>query len=275
MDANPDESKFTYSRPNDVFNFTVLAENMSEFFVANPEETDVPADQPAVVSALDGVINDSEYTESYAITADNFKAWTTAPDMNGKEFKYYFNMKSDGLYVGVKAKGANAGDLIQLNFNPGDKLAAVPGLFLSFKLGDTLTVLQHNHKTAVLADDSAGGADITDKIENKIVKTDDGYDFEVKLPVELFTITDVDGADSFKYGEDPLYYGMFAVVGGQGYTNQTNTPASDWSCNGLGLKEYSLVIAQPQTGDVTVAMFAVIMILALSAAIVFAKKKSF
>ena len=275
MDANPDESKFTYSRPDQAFNFTVLAENMTEFFVANPEETDAPSEQPAVVSAIDGVINDGEYTESHAINADNFKAWTASPNMDGKEFKYFFNMKSDGLYVGVKAKGANANDLIQLNFNPGDKLSAVPGLFISFKLGDALTVLQHNHKTGVLDNDSAGGADITDKIENKIVKTDDGYDFEVKLPVEFFTVTDVDGADAFTFGADPLYYGMFAVVGGQGYTNQTNAPGSDWSCNGLGLTEYCLVINQPKTGDATVAMFAVMAILAMGAAVVFAKKRSF
>ena len=250
-----------------------------ELLTLIPDGEDTP-DQPVAEGGIDGVISDGEYDETYAITKDNFKTWTASPNMDGKEFTYFFSMKEDGLYVGVNAKGANAGDLMQMNFNPGNKLADVPGLFISFKLGDTLTVLQHNHKTGILDNDSAGGADITDKIENKIVKTADGYAFEVKLPVDFFKVTDVDGADSFVYGTDPLYYGMFAVVGGQGYTNQSNAPGSDWTCNGLGLTEYSFIIettpdTQPQTGDATVAMFAVIAVLAMGAAVVFMKKKEF
>ena len=86
--------------------------------------------------------------------------------------------------------------------------------------------------------DSAAGASITDKVENAVVKTDDGYVFELKLPVEFFKVLDVENASDFVYGKENLYFGMFLVAGGQGYTNQSAAPGNDWTCKGLGLHEY-------------------------------------
>ena len=192
-----------------------------------------PVDPPSVVSP-------GAYSKNYKINKDNAKTWTNG-DIGDISITYYLKLEENALNVGVIAKGVNEGDLIQLNFNPGNKLASTTGLFISFKVGDKLTVLQHNHKTGVLADDSAGGADISDKIETSIVKMSYGYDFTAKLPVELFKVTDVDGADSFELGADPLYFGMFIVTGNNGYTNQSAAPGSDWTCNGLGLTEYSLI----------------------------------
>ncbi|MBO4327734.1 MAG: hypothetical protein J5950_10725 [Clostridia bacterium] len=188
----------------------------------------------------ESIVRSSKYKYSYTVDAGNAVSWTGA-SIGDVEVKYYLKADDDGLYVGVVAKGANEGDLIQLNFNPDNKLAATPGLFISFKLGDTITVLQHNHKTGVLDNDSAGGADISDKVETQVVKMSYGYEFTAKLPVGLFTVTDVEGADSFEFGSDPLYFGMFMVVGGQGFTNQSAAPGSDWTCNGLCLTEYSII----------------------------------
>ena len=140
--------------------------------------------------------------------------------------------------------------------------------------------MQHNHKNGLLDDDSAGGADITDKVANEVLKTADGYEVVFKLPKALFTINDVEGADAFVYGEDDLYFGMFLVAGGGGLTNQSQGPGADWTCKGLNLNEYVLETARqpesvPQTGDMTVVMFAVIAVLAMGAAVVFMKKRAF
>ena len=188
----------------------------------------------------ESIVKPSNYKYSYTVDSKNAVSWTNA-EIGDVAVHYYLRAGDDALYVGVEAIGAQAGDLIQLNFNPDNKLAETTGLFISFKLGDTITVLQHNHKTAVLDNDSAGGADISDKVETQVVKKSYGYEFTAKLPVDLFKVTDVDGADSFRFGSDPLYFGMFMVVGNQGFTNQSVAPASDWTCNGLGLTEYSVI----------------------------------
>ncbi|MBO4326656.1 MAG: LPXTG cell wall anchor domain-containing protein, partial [Clostridia bacterium] len=100
----------------------------------------------------------------------------------------------------------------------------------------------------------------------------------------LFTITDVEGADAFVYGEDDLYFGMFLVAGGGGLSNQKNTDYTDWTCRGLNLNEYVFrgtpaPVTEPETvpatGDAAIAMFAVIAVLAMGAAVVFMKKKAF
>ncbi|MBO4326696.1 MAG: hypothetical protein J5950_05450, partial [Clostridia bacterium] len=108
----------------------------------------------------------------------------------------------------------------------------------------------------------------------------------------LFTITDVEGADAFVYGEDDLYFGMFLVAGGGGLSNQKNTDYTDWTCKGLNLNEYVFrgtpaPVTEPetqpatepetntQTGDWTLAMYAVVAVLAMGAAVVFMKKKVF
>ena len=200
--------------------------------IAPVGEEHAQADPPSLISG-------SAYSKSFKLSKDNAKSWTNG-DIGETSINYYLKIVDDGVNVGVIARGVNDGDMIQLNFNPDNKLAAVPGLFVSFKIGDTLTVLQHNHKTALLADDSAGGADITDKVQTQIQKMSFGYEFTAKLPLDFFKVTDVEGADSFELGADPLYFGMFIVTGGNGYTNQSAAPGSDWTCDGLGLTEYSI-----------------------------------
>ena len=230
-----------------------------------------------------GLINDGDYSVSYVIDKTNATSWAGG-QIGDLSVTYFFNVKDDGLEVAVRAIGLVQDNLVQLNFNPGNKLWDTTGQFVSFKLGDTLTVLQHNHKNGLLDDDSAGGADITAKVPNQIVKLDNGYEFTAKLPKELFTITDVEGADSFVYGQDDLYFGMFLVAGGGGLSNQQNTDYTDWTCKGLALNQYKFAGAPapvtepetvPQTGDAAVAMFAVIAVLAMGAAVVFMKKRAF
>ncbi len=230
-----------------------------------------------------GIINDNDYEVSYTIDKTNATSWANG-QIGDISVTYFFNVEDDGLSVAVRALGVKDGEMVQLNFNPGNKLWEVPGQFISFKLGDALTVLQHNHKNGLLDNDSAGGADITDKVANEIVKVDNGYEFKAKLPKALFTITDVEGASDFVYGQDDLYFGMFLVAGGGGLSNQQNTDYTDWTCKGLALNQYKLVgtpapvtepETQPQTGDATVVMFAVIAVLAMGAAVVFMKKKAF
>jgi len=196
---------------------------------------DGPAEGAA--NTVDGAIETSEYKASYVIDSSNAQTWTNG-DIGTASYTYYINLKADGLYVGVNCVGAAAGDMVQLNFNPGARIDETPGLFLTVVLGDSLKVMQHNHKTALLEDDNAGGADITDKVENAVVKTDDGFAFEIKLPVEFFKVLDVENAADFEYGKENLYFGMFLVVGGNGYTNQSTAPGNDWTCKGLGLHEY-------------------------------------
>jgi len=230
-----------------------------------------------------GLFNDSDYSVSYVIDKTNATSWSNG-QIGDMSVTYFFNVKDDGLEVAVRAIGLVKDNLVQINFNPGNKLWETTGQFVSFKLGDTLTVLQHNHKNGLLDDDNAGGADITAKVPNQIVKLDNGYEFTAKLPKELFTVTDVKGADSFVYGQDDLYFGMFLVAGGGGISNQQNTDYTDWTCKGLALNQYKFAgtpapvttpETQPQTGDATVAMFAVIAVLAMGAAVVFMKKKAF
>ena len=237
----------------------------------------VPQQTPA------GLFNDSDYSVSYVIDKTNATSWSNG-QIGDMSVTYFFNVKDDGLEVAVRAIGLVQDNMVQINFNPGNILWETTGQFVSFKLGDTLTVLQHNHKNGLLDDANAGGADITAKVPNQIVKLDNGYEFTAKLPKELFTVTDVEGADSFVYGQDDLYFGMFLVAGGGGISNQQNTDYTDWTCKGLALNQYKFAgtpapvttpETQPQTGDATVAMFAVIAVLAMGAAVVFMKKKAF
>ena len=72
----------------------------------------------------------------------------------------------------------------------------------------------------------------------KLVNADGKIVFEVKLPETLFQVTDVDGAAEFKLGNEKLYFGMFGVIGGGGYTNQSAAPGSSWNCVDLGIHEY-------------------------------------
>jgi LPXTG-motif cell wall-anchored protein len=244
------------------------------------------AEQPAT-----SIINESEYDVSYVLDSSNAKTWTNG-NIGNASVKYFFKAEDDGVKVAIRALGVSAGELMQLNFNPGNKLAGSTGQFLSFVTGDSFKLLQHNHKNGVLDDANPNGADISDKVDGQIAAIDGGYEIVAKLPKALFTITDVDGADSFVYGQDDIYFGMFIVTGGHGYTNQSTAPGTDWTVDGLGLTEYvfkgqkapetqpatqpdTQPETQPQTGDATVAMFAVIVVLTLGAVIVFAKKRSF
>ena len=191
----------------------------------------VPQQTPA------GLFNDSDYSVSYVIDKTNATTWSNG-QIGDMSVTYFFNVKDDGLEVAVRAIGLVQDNMVQINFNPGNKLWETTGQFVSFKLGDTLTVLQHNHKTALKDDPNPGGVDITDLVEQKLVNADGKIVFEVKLPETLFQVTDVDGAAEFKLGNEKLYFGMFGVIGGGGYTNQSAAPGSSWNCVDLGIHEY-------------------------------------
>ena len=242
-------------------------------------EADAAAYDGAASAETTGLVNPADYDVSYFIDKTNVHSWSNG-QIGDMKVTYYFKAENDGLKIGVVADGLVDGNYVQVNFNPGNYLWDVTGQFVSFILGDNLTALQHNHKNGLLDDGNPGGADITDKVNGQILKTDTGYEFTAKLPKEIFTITDVDGADAFVYGQDDLYFGMFLVAGGGGLTNQSADPGSDWTCKGLGLNEYKLAgtpapVDQPTTGDMTVAMFAVIAVLAIGAVVVFSKKRAF
>ena len=225
----------------------VVAEIESGLVYINPEALPFMLyyDGPAAAElAIDGEIDPAEYSASYVLDKTNAQTWTAGSDIGNSSLTYYLKVVDDGLVVGVVGKGVAAGDMIQLDFNPGARIdeAKAGGLFVSFVLGDTLKVLQHNHKTALKDDASAGGADITDSVQNAITKTEDGYVFEAKLPADMFKVTDVDKAEDFKLGKERLYFGMFVVLGGaHGYTNQSAAPGSDWSPKGLNLHEYYII----------------------------------
>ena len=195
-------------------------------------------DGPAAAEhAYDGTIGATEYSVKYTLDKSNAQTWTGS-DMGAAKVDYYLDLRDGALYVGCVAENVNANDMIQLNFNPGARLDATTGLFISFQVGDTLKVLQHNHKTGLKDDPSAGGADITDLVDHAIVSGDGKIVVEVKLPETLFQVTDVDGAADFKLGNEKLYFGMFGVIGGGGYTNQSAAPGSSWNCVDLGIHEY-------------------------------------
>ncbi|MBQ2306295.1 MAG: hypothetical protein II184_02145, partial [Clostridia bacterium] len=204
-------------------------------------------DGPAAAElAIDGSVDPLEYSAAYVLDSSNAQTWTNST-IGEKSIEYYLKVVADGLVVGVVAHNVADGDMIQLDFNPGARIdeSKAGGLFVTFKLGDALTVLQHNHKTVLKDDAAAGGADITAQVEAKITKTDDGYMFEAKLPADMFKVTDVEKAEDFTLGKERLYFGMFAVLAGaagaEGYTNQSVAPGSDWSPKGLNLHEYFIV----------------------------------
>ena len=187
--------------------------------------------------AVDGNITAAEYSANYTLDASNAVSWTNT-EMGDKKVNYYLDIKDGALYVGCVVEGCAAGDMVQLNFNPGARIDATTGLFVSFQLGDALKVLQHNHKTELKDDPNPAGVDITDLVEAAITNTDGVYVFEVKLPETLFKVTDVEKAADFKLGVEKLYFGIFGVLGGGGYTNQSQAPGSSWNCVDLGIHEY-------------------------------------
>lgn len=202
---------------------------------------------PALAAEATEGFNKADYTVSYKLDYDNAVSWTGG-DIGSISVEYFFRMEADALYVAIRGNRVPADSYIQLNFNPGNKLSQSTGLFLSFVTGDTFKLLQHNHKTGVLDDASPAGADISDKIEGTIVKTDKGYDITAKLPKEQFNITDVEGAENYDYTKDPLYFGMFLVAGGHGFTSQSVIPGENWVCDALRLTEYSISY---RSGEIT------------------------
>ncbi len=213
-------------------------EDMDPIYFEIPDHSEGPGDKPA------GIINEADYTVSYVVDETNALSWTEG-EIGDTSVRYFFKITEDAVDVAIRGIGVNAGDYLQINFNPGNKLADTTGLFLSFVTGDTFKLLQHNHKTALLDDDNPGGADISDKVNGNIVKTENGYEITAKLPKDLFHVTDVENAQTYDYLKDPLYFGMFIVTGGQGYTSQSVAPGENWTCNGLRLSEYSLILNAP------------------------------
>ncbi len=212
----------------------------SGYYYLNPDANPffLYYDGPAATDhAVDGAISGGEYGASYVLDASNAVSWTNS-DMGDRKIDYYLDIKDGALYVGCVVAGCAANDMVQLNFNPGARIDATTGLFISFQLGDALKVLQHNHKTELKDDPNPGGVDITDLVEAAITNTDGVYVFEVKLPENLFKVTDVEKAADFKLGTEKLYFGMFGVLGGGGYTNQSQAPGSSWNCVDLGIHEY-------------------------------------
>ncbi len=189
-------------------------------------------------TAIDGTISEGEYTAQYALKKSNAQTWTGG-DIGDTDIEYYINLKDDGLYIAIDATGVSAGDMLQLNFNPGARIDDAEALFVSFVVGDELKVLQQNHTNKYVAKvDKTNGNDITASIEAKIVAKDGGYIVEAKLPADFFTVTDVEDAAGFNYGRENLYFGMFVVLGTNGYTNQSTAPETDWTCKALALHEY-------------------------------------
>ncbi len=188
-------------------------------------------------AAIDGTINVGEYNTQFTMDKTNFQTWT-GTKIAKRTVTYYMSQKEDGVYVGIVATNIADGDALQLNFNPGARLEEVAGLFVSVIAGDTFKILQHNHKTLIKDDDNAAGVDISDLIEGKAVVDGTTYTIEFKLPVDFFKVTDVADATEFEYGVEKLYYGMFAVLSGEGYTNQSEAPGSSWFCKDLGIHEY-------------------------------------
>lgn len=202
-------------------------------------------DGPATVEApaVDGTIDAAEYDFKYTMNKDNVVVFTDTGSFEGN-LDYYFRTTSDALYIGMVANGVADGDYIQVNFNPNGKLDTVSGQFISFITGETPKVLQHNHKNNLL-DNAADGAEITSLIEVAYVKGEDGsYNMEAKLPVGFFQTTDVEGAAEFTFAKgNTLYFGIFDVIGGKGYTLQKDVDfsANDWHCNSLDLYQMAIV----------------------------------
>ncbi|MCR5056303.1 MAG: hypothetical protein K6B54_05270 [Clostridia bacterium] len=188
-------------------------------------------------TAIDGTIGKGEYNAQYSLNKKTAKTWTGS-EIGDTAIEYYVSLKEDGLYLAIDATGVAAGDMLQLNFNPGARIDDSTGLFVSFVVGEELKVLQHNHTNKYVTEVNQSGNDITASINAKIVAKEGGYVVEAMIPADFFGVTDVEKADEFNYGRENLYFGMFAVLGANGYTNQSTAPGTDWTCKGLALHEY-------------------------------------
>ena len=90
-------------------------------------------DGPAAAEhAYDGTIGATEYSVKYTLDKSNAQTWTGS-DMGAAKVDYYLDLRDGALYVGCVAENVNANDMIQLNFNPGARLDATTGLFISFQ----------------------------------------------------------------------------------------------------------------------------------------------
>ena len=218
----------------------VVVKLESGYYYMNPDSNPFVLfyDGPAAEEhACDGTVGANEYSVKYTLDKSNAQTWT-GTEIGDAKVDYYLDIRDGALYVGCVAKNVNADDMIQLNFNPGARLESTAGLFITLQVGDDVKVLQHNHKTELKDDPAAGGADITSLVEHAIASADGTTVIEVKLPETLFKVTDVDGAADFALGAEKLYFGMFGVIGGGGYTNQSAAPGSSWNCVDLGIHEY-------------------------------------
>jgi len=192
-------------------------------------------------STIDGVIGRGEYASSVEMKPDNVQTWTAGTLTTSAT--YYFRarrdiVKDDTFHIAIVTPKASFQDGYNFQINIGEGLATTStGLFISFILtSNSVTILQHNHKTKLMENDSAQGADITELVTDKIVK-DDGTNivFEAALPNSLFLICDTENtATTFIYPSQ-MRIGLFAVIGGHGYTTLPNAPGADWTIGGLGV----------------------------------------
>lgn len=147
----------------------------------------------------DGVINANEYGKTFTMDSTNSAKWhgdgTAAPTVS-----YNFAWSKDGLYLAFSSAQAKAGDTIQINVNPRQKIPAADqkGIFFSFIPQDdgSLKVVRHNYQTPDVTGNTDGmpsGYDISTKVTSKI-KTDAGISAEVFIPLSEFKVKGVEGA---------------------------------------------------------------------------------
>ncbi len=205
----------------------------------------------AGAATIDGKISEGEYGDVTVLNKSNTISWTGGT--LGFDVSYYFawSESSFDVAISVPTSSYKAGDIYQLNFNPGGLIPdAAQGLFIGIIAGDTLTVNQYNWANGLSSSASATGIGITDKVTAKVGTEGSNTIMEISIPIAFFKITEyVDDASvdssAFKLEEGSLLCNPFMVLGGQGYTtaNSTGVNSGDWSVKGLKLA--SITLAAP------------------------------
>ena len=219
----------------------IVKTELGDIYYINPDALGyvIYYDGPdAVEKAVDGEIKEGEYAATYVIDSATAKTWTGS-ELGDRVITYHISKAEDAVYVAIEGKGAVAGDQLQLSFNPGARMDETEALFITFEMGETVKVIQNNHKTALKDELDGKAADITALIEAKPVAIEGGFGVEAKIPADFFKVTDVENAADFNLARENLYFGMFVVLNtSEGFTNQSEIPGSDWTAKGLSLHEY-------------------------------------
>ena len=203
----------------------------------------------------------------------SYVEFTTAGGVKGLKFPIYWASRPEVDAAGNEPTGPSANwtvEVFEFDSNPENTLSKAP------VKSEAITSVADNNPAFVIEWDEALPAGTY--IVRFTVNNADYVDDNNKSPYLVLPLSDIEVADASKAAYDRENQAFTIIVRGEDIEGEyflanpenTDTPAQPTTDE----PQTQPATQQPQTGDASVAMIAVLVVLAMGAAVVFARKKS-